>query len=131
MENISDNKAATAINTVVEEAVEKTDTIAVATIEDNNVATINENEATNVETDATTLCDGEGVSSDVNGNGKSKDQWHLDSCGFQKAWKKLKNDKKNPGGDSGVIVAVIDTGVDFDHIDLAANMWKNTAVIPY
>lgn len=55
MENISDNKAATAINTVVEEAVEKTDTIAVATIEDNNVATINENEATNVETDATTL----------------------------------------------------------------------------
>jgi hypothetical protein len=55
MENISNNNEATAINAVVEEAVEKTDTIAVATIEDNNVATINENEATNVETDATTL----------------------------------------------------------------------------
>ena len=28
-------------------------------------------------------------------------------------------------GNSDVIVAVIDTGVDYDHADLAANMWKN------
>lgn len=82
------------------------------------------------ETGATTLCDNEGVSDDVKGNGKSKDQWHLDSCGFQKAWKKLKNDKKNPGGDSGVIVAVIDTGVDFDHEDLKNNMWVNAGEVP-
>ena len=82
------------------------------------------------ETGATTLCDNEGVSDDVKNNGKSKDQWHLDSCGFQKAWKKLKNDKKNPGGDSGVIVAVIDTGVDFDHEDLKNNMWTNQGEVP-
>ena len=82
------------------------------------------------EAGATTLCDGEGVSDDVKGNGKHKDQWHLDSCGFQKAWKKLKNDKKNPGGDSGVIVAVIDTGVDYDHEDLKNNMWVNSGEIP-
>lgn len=82
------------------------------------------------ETGATTLCDNEGVSADVSSNGKSKDQWHLDSCGFQKAWKKLKNDKKNPGGDSGIVVAVIDTGVDFDHEDLKNNMWTNQGEVP-
>lgn len=33
-------------------------------------------------------------------------------------------------GRSDVIVAVIDTGVDYNHADLAANMWKNTREIP-
>lgn len=82
------------------------------------------------ETDATPLSDYEGISADVSGNGRSKDQWHLDSCGFQKAWKKLKNDKKNPGGDPGIVVAVIDTGVDYDHEDLKNNMWVNVGEIP-
>ncbi len=33
-------------------------------------------------------------------------------------------------GSSEVIVAVIDTGVDYNHVDLAQNMWVNTGEIP-
>ena len=33
-------------------------------------------------------------------------------------------------GDSNVIIAVIDTGVDLDHPDLAAKMWSNPKEIP-
>ena len=33
-------------------------------------------------------------------------------------------------GSSDVVIAVIDTGVDYLHEDLAANMWKNTNEIP-
>ena len=30
----------------------------------------------------------------------------------------------------GVVVAVIDTGVDYNHIDLKANMWVNSGEVP-
>ena len=37
---------------------------------------------------------------------------------------------KAPGGSPDVIVAVIDTGVDYNHVDLRNNIWVNSAEIP-
>ena len=37
---------------------------------------------------------------------------------------------KAPGGSPDVIVAVIDTGVDYNHMDLRNNIWINSAEIP-
>lgn len=47
-----------------------------------------------------------------------------------KAWKYLEDNGKDAGGDSSVIVAVIDTGVDYNHIDLKQNIWINKGEIP-
>lgn len=47
-----------------------------------------------------------------------------------KGWDYTKENGKKPGGNSDVIVAVIDTGVDYNHLDLRNNIWKNTAEIP-
>lgn len=52
-------------------------------------------------------------------------QVHVD-----KAWKYLEDNGKDAGGDSSVIVAVIDTGVDYNHIDLKQNIWINKLEIP-
>ena len=37
---------------------------------------------------------------------------------------------KHPGGSPDVVVAVIDTGVDYNHLDLRNNIWINSAEIP-
>ncbi len=50
-------------------------------------------------------------------------QWGLNDIGAQNAW------KLNPGSNN-MIIAVIDTGVDYTHEDLLPNIWRNTKEIP-
>lgn len=50
-------------------------------------------------------------------------QWGMKDIGAETAW------KLNPGNNK-VIVAVIDTGVDYTHEDLLPNIWRNPNEIP-
>ena len=57
-------------------------------------------------------------------------QWHLDAINARQAWQFLGDKGINPGGSRDVVIAVIDTGVDYAHSDLAGNMWINSGEIP-
>jgi thermitase len=50
-------------------------------------------------------------------------QWGLKQIGAPSAWSRSAQGK-------GVIVAVTDSGVDYNHEDLIANMWRNPGEIP-
>lgn len=50
-------------------------------------------------------------------------QWGMNDIGVKNAWAFSPNGNK-------VIVAVIDTGVDYTHEDLVGNMWRNPREIP-
>jgi len=56
-------------------------------------------------------------------------QWHLAAANIPAAWDYLTSQSLPPGGDRGIVVAVIDTGVDYTHPDLAANLWTNSLEI--
>lgn len=53
----------------------------------------------------------------------SSDQWHLPVIKADSAW-------NYTTGSSSVVVAIVDNGVQTNHIDLAANMWVNAGEIP-
>jgi len=50
----------------------------------------------------------------------SMDQWGLQKINASKAWDYVT-------GSKNVTIAVLDTGVDYTHDDLAANMWKDSS----
>ncbi len=60
------------------------------------------------------------------------DLWALERIGWAQVWRRQAQIWPNPArlGGGGVIVAVIDTGVDFAHPDLAANIWRDAAGNP-
>ncbi len=65
----------------------------------------------------------------MNGSGGSgsdpmfNKQWGMNQLGVRDAWNRTK-------GNQDMIVAVIDTGVDYTHEDLIDNMWRNPREIP-
>lgn len=63
---------------------------------------------------------------DSNSDPLYSQQWHLAAAKIPEAWAYLESQGLPPGGNRDIIVAVIDTGVDYNHPDLAANMWTNS-----
>ena len=59
---------------------------------------------------------------------KGDSLYHIDALNVPKAWKYLESRQattKTPGGSPDVIIAILDTGVDYNHEDLKPNMWVN------
>lgn len=54
------------------------------------------------------------------------DQWYLGSVNAESAWSYIGGN----GGSADTVIAVIDTGVDYTHQDLAHAMWVNPGEIP-
>lgn len=57
-------------------------------------------------------------------NWSSQTSWMATQLQAPEAW------DFNVGGTSDLVVAVIDSGIDFTHPDISSNMWRNTGEIP-
>lgn len=68
-----------------------------------------------------------GVTDKEKDNPNYDDQVNLGLSNIPNGWT---HNGKAPGGSPDVVVAVIDTGVDYNHLDLRNNIWINTAEIP-
>ena len=68
-----------------------------------------------------------GVTDKPEDNEKYDDQVNLGLSNIPHGWTV---NGKHPGGSPDVVIAVIDTGVDYNHLDLRNNIWVNTAEIP-
>ncbi len=67
---------------------------------------------------------------DVTTNPDFEKSKHFGPHGILQGWKHMNDHGRHPGGSADVIVAVIDTGVDYNHLDLRNNIWVNPAEIP-
>lgn len=83
-----------------------------------------------VDYDYVMKADGEVQSVDISGNTYAEDLSYLDTLGVKKGWESNRQNGKMPGGSSDVVIAIIDTGVDYNHLDLRNNIWVNTGEIP-
>lgn len=72
----------------------------------------------------------DGDTVDISGNTYAEDLTYLDTMGVKNGWEHNANNNKYPGGSADVVIAIIDTGVDYNHIDLRNNIWVNSAEIP-
>jgi hypothetical protein len=55
---------------------------------------------------------------------QASELWGLSKIGLEQAW------QRTTGTREGAPIAVLDTGVQLDHPDLAANLWRNPGEIP-
>ena len=61
---------------------------------------------------------------------RKAEQWALDRANVGAAWEYLESEGHPTWGDRNIVIAVIDSGVDYTHEDLAGNMWVNAGEIP-